>query len=78
MNNFYQFDLKTDDNAPTGNWNAKVEVGGVTFNKILKIETIKPNRLKVKLDFDEEIIKSGQNVNGSLNAMWLHGATAKA
>jgi uncharacterized protein YfaS (alpha-2-macroglobulin family) len=78
LNNFYQFDLKTDDNAPTGNWNAKVEVGGVTFNKILKIETIKPNRLKVKLDFDEEIIKSGQNVNGSLNAMWLHGATAKS
>ncbi|PZX44159.1 hypothetical protein LX97_01168 [Nonlabens dokdonensis] len=77
LNNFYQFDLKTDDNAPTGNWNAKVEVGGVTFNKTLKIETIKPNRLKVKLDFDEEIIKSGQNVKGSLNAMWLHGATAK-
>ncbi|MEN8816208.1 MAG: MG2 domain-containing protein [Nonlabens sp.] len=77
LNNFYQFDLETDDNAPTGNWNAKVEVGGVTFNKTLKIETIKPNRLKVTLDFDEEIIKSGQNVRGSLNAIWLHGATAK-
>lgn len=77
LNNFYQFDLKTDDNAPTGNWNAKVEVGGVTFNKTLKIETIKPNRLKVKLYFDQEIIKSGDNVYGSLNGMWLHGAIAK-
>jgi uncharacterized protein YfaS (alpha-2-macroglobulin family) len=77
LNNFYQFDLTTDDAAPTGNWNAKIEVGGVSFNKTLKIETIKPNRLKVQLDFDEEIIKSGQNVKGSLNAMWLHGAIAK-
>ncbi|MFT7429441.1 MAG: hypothetical protein ACI9IZ_001939, partial [Nonlabens sp.] len=77
LNNFYQFDLTTDDAAPTGNWNAKIEVGGVAFNKMLKIETIKPNRLKVQLDFDEEIIKSGQNVKGSLNAMWLHGAIAK-
>ena len=77
LNNFYQFDLTTDDAAPTGNWNAKIEVGGVAFNKMLKIETIKPNRLKVQLDFDEEVIKSRQNVKGSLNAMWLHGAIAK-
>ena len=40
LNNFYQFDLQTDDNAITGNWNASVEVGGVTFNKTLKIENI--------------------------------------
>jgi uncharacterized protein YfaS (alpha-2-macroglobulin family) len=77
LNNFYQFDLLTDNNAPTGNWNAKVEVGGVTFNKTIKIENIKPNRLKVTLDFNEEIIKSGQDVKGALNAMWLHGAIAK-
>lgn len=77
LNNFYQFDLKTDDEAPTGNWNARIEVGGSTFNKTLKIETIKPNRLKVKLDFEDEILKSGKASTGTLETMWLHGATAK-
>jgi hypothetical protein len=78
LNNFYQFDLQTDDNAITGNWNASVEVGGVTFNKTLKVENIKPNRLKINLDFEEEIIKSGQQSRGELSALWLHGAIAKS
>lgn len=78
LNNVYQFDLQTDDNALTGNWNATVDVGGVSFNKRLKVENIKPNRLKIKLDFEEEIIKSGQQSKGDLSALWLHGATAKS
>lgn len=77
LNNFYPFDLKTDDAAPTGNWNARVEVGGATFYKSIKVETIKPNRLKVDLSFKEDIIKSGQSTSGNLQTMWLHGATAK-
>ncbi|MGJ8683062.1 MAG: alpha-2-macroglobulin family protein [Nonlabens sp.] len=77
LNNFYQFDLQTDSEAPTGNWNARIEVGGATFNKTLKIETIKPNRLKVKLDFEDEILKSGKASTGNLETMWLHGAIAK-
>ena len=77
LNNFYQFTLKTDDNAPTGNWTARVSVGGARFTKSLKIETIKPNRLKIKADFDSEILSSEKPVRGQLEVAWLHGAIAK-
>ena len=47
VDNFYHFELKTDENAPTGNWLVKISAGGVSFTKTVKIETIKPNRLKI-------------------------------
>ena len=51
LNGFYSFHTKTDPDAPTGNWTARITVGGITFEKILKIETVMPNRLKIGLDF---------------------------
>ncbi len=77
LNKVYQFDLQTDETAPTGNWNVQVQVGGISFYKTLKIETIKPNRLKVQLDFEDDLITSGKKVDIDLSAMWLHGAKAK-
>ncbi len=77
LNNFYQFTLKTDENAPTGNWLAKVSVGGASFTKTVKIETIKPNRLKIKTDFDTEVLKGAQPISGAMEVKWLHGAIAK-
>ena len=49
--NFYYFPIETAQDAPTGNWNAKVLVGGAQFNKVLKIATVKPNRLKIVFGF---------------------------
>lgn len=77
LDNFYNFIVKTDENAPTGNWLASVSVGGAKFSKQLKIETIKPNRLKIKADFDNEILSATKPVNGKLEVAWLHGAVAK-
>jgi uncharacterized protein YfaS (alpha-2-macroglobulin family) len=76
-NGFYVFKIPTDPLAPTGTWRAKVVAGGATFEKSLKIETVKPNRLKIKLDFNQEVLTifSG-NPNGSLDVRWLHGAVA--
>ncbi len=42
----------------------------------MKIETVKPNRLKINLDFGSEVLKKGQAA-GTLNALWLHGAIAR-
>ncbi|MGB5982700.1 MAG: MG2 domain-containing protein [Nonlabens sp.] len=78
LNNFYQFDLQTDQDAPTGNYNALIEVGGVSFSHRVKVENIKPNRLKVKLGFENEILKSDGATRVELMAQWLHGATAKS
>ncbi len=77
LNNFYHFNIKTDENAPTGNWLAKVSVGGASFTKTLKIETIKPNRLKIKTEFDAEILDGSKPITGDMEVKWLHGATAK-
>ncbi len=75
-NNFYKFIVSTNKEAPTGNWTAKVSVGGATFSKNLRIETIKPNRLKIKVDFEEDILYSDY-IEGNLEVRWLHGAIAK-
>ena len=77
LNNFYQFNFNTDENAPTGNWLAKVSVGGASFSKTLKIETIKPNRLKIKTEFDGNILNGTRPITGDMEVKWLHGAIAK-
>lgn len=76
QNGFYAFRLATDADAITGNWSARVKVGGATFSKTLKIETVKPNRLKVRLNAGDIIDASRGTFNGSLSSQWLHGAPA--
>ncbi|MBN2350216.1 MAG: hypothetical protein JXJ22_15360 [Bacteroidales bacterium] len=78
LNNFYSFITVTDPEAPTGNWIGKVRVGGAVFTRNIKIETIKPNRLKINIDFGTKKLKANnQGVSGKLSVKWLHGAIAK-
>ncbi|RZS99089.1 alpha-2-macroglobulin family protein [Aquimarina brevivitae] len=77
LNNLYTFTVSTEDDAPTGNWQAKVNVGGASFTKSLKIETIKPNRLKIKTSFDQDILGNNKTNRGMLEVTWLHGAVAR-
>ncbi len=78
VNGFYPFIVTTSPDAPTGNWTANVKVGGTVFTKVLKIETIKPNRLKINIDFGKDKLSvKDKNVKGTLKATWLHGAVAK-
>lgn len=76
VNGFYNFTTRTDADAPTGNWLAKVKVGGSTFTKTLKIEAIKPNRLKIDLDFKSKILHANAKEKGTIKVTWLHGAVA--
>ncbi|OEK05379.1 alpha-2-macroglobulin family protein [Roseivirga misakiensis] len=77
-NGFYHFPLKTDIDDPTGNWLARTTVGGATFTKRIKIETVKPNRLKIDLKFDKDRISVTDNtLKGDLNVQWLSGVSAK-
>ncbi len=77
INGFYDFRTNTERNAPTGNWQAKVKVGGVEFQKPLKIETVKPNRLKINFGFAKEFLAKDDKAVGNLEARWLTGAIAK-
>lgn len=76
-NNFYNFIVATAQDAPTGNWSAKISVGGTVFSERIRIETIKPNRLKIKANFEYEILTATKNITGNLEVLWLHGAVAK-
>ncbi|WP_295128020.1 MG2 domain-containing protein [uncultured Chitinophaga sp.] len=75
LNGFYKFQTFTESEAITGSYTAKVKVGGATFSKNVRIETVKPNRLKIKVDFGKESLSKGST--GTLSAMWLFGATAQ-
>ena len=76
MNGFYTFDVPTQAGDPTGLWNAYIKVGGTTFHKGLRIETIKPNRLKINLTLPKILQSTDKNVTVPLVSAWLTGATA--
>lgn len=76
MNGFYTFDVPTQADDPTGLWNAYIKVGGTTFHKGLRIETIKPNRLKINLTLPKILQSTDKNVTVPLASAWLTGATA--
>ena len=77
VGDFYAFTLRTDEDAPTGNWRAKAILGGSEFERKLKIEMVVPNRLKMALDFGDEVLyHSDKPRKASLSSQWLHGATA--
>ncbi|MDB0615668.1 MG2 domain-containing protein [Tenacibaculum dicentrarchi] len=75
--NVYRYTPKTSQDAITGNWKLRVSVGGAVFNKTLKIETIKPNRLKIKLKTTADFIKADTDIDGDVEVKWLHGAIAR-
>lgn len=78
VDGIYAFPVTTTKDAPTGSYNARVKVGGATYNQQVRIETIMPNRLKLNLDFGTDALKAGRSLSARLNAKWLHGAPARS
>mgnify|MGYP001256350998 CR=1 FL=1 len=78
VQNIYPLPVGTSTDAPTGNWIATVKAGGATFTKSLKIETVKPNRLKIELDFGKtELTYRDDPATGKIRVNWLHGAAGQ-
>lgn len=75
--NLLAFTTRTAADAPTGNYRAVIRIGGATFTHRIRIESVKPNRLKIDLKFDEEILGGDKQSNkATLNARWLSGAVS--
>ena len=75
--NHYKFVVPTNASAATGSWEAVVSIGGARFYKSIKIETIKPNRLKIKNSFNQLFFSAQNNTINNVEVLWLHGAVAK-
>ncbi len=72
----YDLTFKTGSTDPTGTWMAKVEVGDAVFTKALRVETIKPNRLKIDAKLPKEIVATTPGQKIDLESSWLFGAPA--
>lgn len=72
---FYVFHIQTGEDAPTGRWNARFKVGGKTMDFPVKIETIKPNRIKIDIRTDKTLQAPG-HAPCSIEAHWLTGPVA--
>ena len=72
---FFTYNIPTRDTDPTGYWNAYFKVGGSSFHKILHIETIKPNRLKIHVDYPS-VLEAGLKSQAHIAAEWLTGGAA--
>jgi uncharacterized protein YfaS (alpha-2-macroglobulin family) len=77
INGFYAFKIPTSSDDGTGLWNAYVKVGGASFHKSLRIETIKPNRLKIDCNLGVKQLDASKGaLPVKLSASWLTGAIA--
>jgi uncharacterized protein YfaS (alpha-2-macroglobulin family) len=76
QNRIYAFRTATTEDAVTGFWLARIMVGDALFEQTIRIETIKPNRLRINLDFGKAMLEGSKPISGQLTAEWLHGAVA--
>jgi alpha-2-macroglobulin len=74
LNGFYSFVSRTAPDAVTGNWTARFKVGGLKYDKTVKIETVKPNRLRIVTENNTEFITQGQPIK--YQTSWLNGASS--
>ena len=68
----YTFSIPTDPSVPTGSWLANIQVGGQSFSKYLRVETIKPNRLKIDLKLPDHLNYGSQY--HKLHTEWMTGS----
>lgn len=76
VDGFYVFHIPTEDNVPTGTWDARFKVGNQTFHHKVRIETIKPNRLKINIS-TPDVIQANTPQEMGISARWLTGPVAK-
>jgi alpha-2-macroglobulin len=77
VNGFYTFATAPMPMLPPATGAAVVKVGDNAFSRNLRIETVRPNRMKIDLGFDtrRDYLQKG-TVRGSVGVNWLHGAPA--
>jgi len=72
----YSFSFNTLPSDPTGSWNAHFKYGHQVFSKRLRLETVKPNRLKINFE-PKELLSLNSNDNVTLSSERLNGLKVK-
>lgn len=75
--NMYTYTPSLSPEAPTGTYMLRATIGDVSFSKSLRVETVKPNRLKIQLDLPEGGLQARVQTDLKLTSRWLHGAPAR-
>lgn len=74
---FYNFQFNSNENDMTGNWSIEANTGNKTFNRLLKIETVIPNRLKIKFEPQKEQLGYlDKTLNFKIKSNYLFGNPA--
>ncbi|MEM9325896.1 MAG: MG2 domain-containing protein [Bacteroidota bacterium] len=74
---FYNFLLVTDQDAPTGNWDAQLNIGNNYFHHDLKIETVVANRLKVLVTPSlRTVLPENKSIQIDIESRFLFGTPA--
>ncbi|MBS3914569.1 MAG: hypothetical protein KG003_08720 [Bacteroidetes bacterium] len=68
--------LVTGNAAPTGNYEVRIQLGNLMVTKNIDIETVKPNHLKIQMNFPENGLQVSENKKTEMQVKWLHGAEA--
>lgn len=73
----YPLHFQTSPDATTGIWQVKAAVGDASFRKNIRIEPVKPNRIRVELETGDGPLRiAGGTKQLDMKATWLHGAPA--
>lgn len=77
VDGFYQFQLHTEQEDPTGTWQAEVLAGSSRFIKDIRVETIVPFRLKVNLIPEKTALDfTDRELSCRIESKYLFGAPA--
>jgi len=75
-NGMFSLDIPTELDAPTGEWQATISSGGNEWNHYLRVETVKPNRLKNTLELPKKYSGTSIKMSETFKSMYLFGTPA--
>ncbi len=78
QNGLYDCRFVTDATDLTGHWRLEMNLGGTTYQTNPRIETIKPNRLKMQMLFEnDKLLTNKMSLEAPVEVKWMHGLEAK-
>ena len=72
----YRWNVPTEPSAPTGGYSLYVRAGDKSFYKRIGVETIRPNRMAIRMKLSAPAYLSGSEGRAEVEARYLYGSPA--